>query len=1046
MSDTSASSPPDLFRLVTLGETVLRREIDGATPEVVLQGGKVIALLIYLACQEGRPVARDLLADLLWGDESPEHARASLRQALYSLRRLIGDAVRTEDRQRVSVASDQIMFDRTAFIAGARAGDLPRMLAVYGGPFCASLSVGEARRFQEWMEEERGRLRALLREVAQRTLPTLLSAGPVTVAVSLARQLHALEPDDVATFAVLIDALIASGAVDEARERMVSTLSLRRSAGEPIPDLLLERARRLERWDPDAPPRRGTLDALGHQLVGRESAVQQLMVEAERARLGAPRRVLLTGPVGIGKTRLLDEVEARLRLRGARVVRVLLLPAMRQVRYAALSDVVRALVKLPGSLGIAEEAARELVSLVPELAARFPNAVPRAVEDGDRRRLLRLAVGELLSAVAEDRLVVLLIDDIVGADADSRLVLAGLPRAADLRLLEIIVARSGVRTEDLDPQRTLDLPPLGRDDLRAMLAEVVPLPQAAWVDPFLDAVMERSRGLPQIALQLIRSVADTQLLSPGEASWVCDDPERLLLEVQARSWLDEGLASLSPDAWRILQLLARWQVPMDEADLTAILGSGHDRVAEADLGAALRRIEALGFITSRDTTWAIAHASIADAVTARTGASDARSLLERLVGHWAVPDRLDIERLEHLALLCGTASNRALFARVARSASRAPRVRAIELRGRRLVRRLVRAAGRPEWEAEGLRAIGLLARLSDRGAAIFGASVMLSVGLLLWLALALQPRLRFEVEPMADGWGTSTLDLAVQPRVVMENGFGARYDWPIPVTIRVDGAEVLGDSVRAIRREGTQFDRLGIRVPRGQAPTRDLTLDAVGPWYVRPASVRVRGSRIAFDGETFRVVAAEIDGRPLGDSLVYAATGGDSLHIVLTFAYTTTVSTANYIVGAQASWRRRADEVIRLAGLPSPVVDAWRTVAFTVPAPSGPGPHYLVILFGAEDGVDYLFSLTNWTVGRPLWNDGNDVLDLGVEAFEALRRTGAANGVRRDDARYNFRVGRPWFLDSLPVPAEALYEVPLTLRGTALRIEVPAESPAAFGR
>lgn len=1036
MSSPLPPGPDARFRLVTLGETLLWREIDGAPPQEVLRGGKVIALLIYLACQEGRAVAREELADLLWGDESPDNARASLRQALYALRRSLGEAMLPADRQQVTLVSGAITVDRDRCIAAARRGDLGAMLAVYGGPFCARLEVGSARRFLEWMEEERQRLRQLLVDMGQRTLPPMVQAGSAAPALALARQLHALEPGDTAILGILVDALIAGGAVEEARERVTSAIAVLRAAGDEIPEPLRARSQRLARQDPTAPVRRGTLDALGHQLLGRESIAQQLLVEAERARLGEPRRILLTGAVGIGKTRLLDEMEARLRLRGARVVRVRFLPAMRDVPYAALADVTRALVQLPGSLGIAESAARELVTLLPELTPRFPSAVLFGTGGTDRRRHQREAMAELFAAVADERLVVLIVDDLGGADDVSRQVLAGVTRGAGVHLLEIFSARPGLGAEVVAADRVVELPPLGLAELRSLLEGVAPLPDAPWVDPFLAALLERSRGIPQSALQLIRAAVEGGHLVPAEDAWSCADPDRLVVEVTRGSWSHDGIQGLSPLPLRLLGVLAGWQRPMDERDLVEIARAMQEQGSEEEVGAALRRLETLGLVLSRDTYWAIAHASVSDAIAARAGPGESRATLGSLLRHWSDPGRLDIERLEHLARLIGAAAEPSFIGVLARAAARAPRIRALELRGRRLAQRVARAAGRPEWETPCLRAIGLLARQNDLGLALIGAGTAVVVGLLLWFLVMLQPRLRFEVEPLAEGPTVGAVDLSVQPRVVLVNGFGRRYRSSSQVRLRSRNAQAIGDTVRSLADGRVQFERVAFQGANIDQRDEEISVEVVGPWYVRSATTPVRGSRMLHTEGQFRVISAKVDGTVLGDALAVVVPPRDSVRVTLTFAYTTTLSTANYIVGALPTWGRREDEVVRLAGLPSPVFDAWRTVSFVVPPPPAVGTHHIVLLFAAEDGVDYLFSLTNWTYGRPRWYDGNDVPDLGPEAFETLRQTGHLSGVPYLHARYQVRLGLPWFPLRNPPPADATYQLAADLTGTAIRITV----------
>ena len=72
----------------TLGSLIAT--LDG---EAVLsfESDKVRALLAYLAVESERPHRREKLVALLWPDQSEERARASLSQALYNLRRVLGD-------------------------------------------------------------------------------------------------------------------------------------------------------------------------------------------------------------------------------------------------------------------------------------------------------------------------------------------------------------------------------------------------------------------------------------------------------------------------------------------------------------------------------------------------------------------------------------------------------------------------------------------------------------------------------------------------------------------------------------------------------------------------------------------------------------------------------------------------------------------------------------------------------------------------------------------------------------------------------------------
>src|SRR5450432_1559396 len=64
----------------------------GAGDALCLRGRKEQALLACLAHEPGRRHRRDALAELLWGDRPEGRGGASVRQALSSLRRTLGQA------------------------------------------------------------------------------------------------------------------------------------------------------------------------------------------------------------------------------------------------------------------------------------------------------------------------------------------------------------------------------------------------------------------------------------------------------------------------------------------------------------------------------------------------------------------------------------------------------------------------------------------------------------------------------------------------------------------------------------------------------------------------------------------------------------------------------------------------------------------------------------------------------------------------------------------------------------------------------------------
>ena len=79
------------------------------------------------ACCESKTHHRDALATLLWPAQHQAQALASLRQALYALRRSLPEGLLEGDRHSLSVARDALWVDLWAFDALVRA--VPRLHA-----------------------------------------------------------------------------------------------------------------------------------------------------------------------------------------------------------------------------------------------------------------------------------------------------------------------------------------------------------------------------------------------------------------------------------------------------------------------------------------------------------------------------------------------------------------------------------------------------------------------------------------------------------------------------------------------------------------------------------------------------------------------------------------------------------------------------------------------------------------------------------------------------------------------------------------------------
>ena len=167
--------PRSDFRLITLGRIALiapRGEEDATLGKRRLK----LALLVVLALAR-RPLSRDALVGMFWGDQDEARARHSLSDALSHLRRVLGpEAISTRQAEVCLAAAAPLCVDAVEFAEAVEARDYERALAMYGGPFLDSTYVASSATFQQWADRERRRLEALFATACERHCSALARA------------------------------------------------------------------------------------------------------------------------------------------------------------------------------------------------------------------------------------------------------------------------------------------------------------------------------------------------------------------------------------------------------------------------------------------------------------------------------------------------------------------------------------------------------------------------------------------------------------------------------------------------------------------------------------------------------------------------------------------------------------------------------------------------------------------------------------------------------------------------------------------------------
>ncbi|MBI3569068.1 MAG: AAA family ATPase [Gemmatimonadetes bacterium] len=589
--------------------------------------GKPFALLVYLACSPRCTAAREQLVDLLWADNDPDAARHALRQVTWYVRRRLGDGVLVTDGATLALRVPFTM-DRDRFVAFVEGGDYAQAIAAYAGDFLPGFAVPGGGEFERWADLERQRLRSMFVRSAELMAREALLAGRYKDAQSLARRERDADPFNQAAWRLLLEALVSAndtlGAATES-DRLEQLLQ----AEEIEPDPATRAAIRLARH-PKVPEAQGDehgpppASGLIVDLIGREREFSRLLVAWGSARHGVAKHVHISAPAGLGKTRLVKDLHARLRAMRSRVVLVRANPGERTIPFAAAADVAASLAALPGAAGLAPAAAAALVALNPSLSSIY-RVEPDTSTGDEALRRRSLAIAELARSVAEDAPLAILLDDVHWADDASLQVLAGaMPRLQDSRILLVSTSRPmqvpiAVRTES-DP---LVLEPLTVAQVQEFVTNVARLPEEGWCDSFAPSLHAATAGSPLLLLETLQLAMERGVLRVQDSRWVCDGPDDLAELLRAGSAVDRRIAPLGGDAAWLLLVLAVAGMPLPAEAAERIEANARDGLQELERRGLARRTAA---------GWLPEHDEIADAAVRRATPEQVR-LAHRKLGH-----------------------------------------------------------------------------------------------------------------------------------------------------------------------------------------------------------------------------------------------------------------------------------------------------------------------------------------------------------------------------------------------------------------------------
>lgn len=524
-----------MIRLRLLGESTI--EVDG-TP-VGPESQVLFAVLLVLALERGKRLARTALHRLLWPGADDESGRHNLRQVLYKLRQL---GVPLEGTQgSVQLPAHLVEGELVALITNAE-GLGERLLA---GRRVGELLPGYAPTFSspyaDWLDEQRALLHAQLRRALLSVLATARTEGRWREVEALAREVLRVDALNEEATLALAEATALTGA--KAQAIGIIDRYLHEVGGHPgelrVPATVLRR-RIAERF-----PTHRYVHAADACFVGRAAEMAQLLSWWHRAKDRRGGGALVWGEPGIGKSRLTQELGKVAVLQGAQLQRVSSRSWDVQRPLGAIVDIVPPLRDLPGAAGVDPGCNEYLDRLTKHDPSRMVTDLP---DPATLHRQVRQSVFDLVDALLAEAPLVLVFEDVQWMDGASWEVIGELLRLARTRrLLLVLTARlpeppQMPASEDWDALRRLRL---GGIDARATgeLLDAVTREAGRYIDPeYREWCVPLANGNPLH----VREIALHWLEKGG----VREAPGAL------RTMLEARMDRLTPDALLLLQLSA----------------------------------------------------------------------------------------------------------------------------------------------------------------------------------------------------------------------------------------------------------------------------------------------------------------------------------------------------------------------------------------------------------------------------------------------------------------------------------------------------------
>ena len=620
-------------RIAVLGGfRVLRAGV--AVPDSAWMRRNAKRLVKLLAIEPTHTLHKEQVIELLWPNYASRVARNHLAKVLHAARSAV-DPERTprdqaaflglredliflnNDRVRVDCDHFQLLADE-ALQQQTMRGYVAALRAYTGGLLPED-------RYEDWCFERREQLAELRTALLVGSADVLEQEGAHARAIDRLKEVVKEDPtrEDVHRRLMKLYAAVgARGLVS--RQFEICRTALREELG-VTPDKTTEALyRRLSASDAGSRPAAWTSRSAGDprqrlkppllsvrtRMFGRDSELGIMNSHLAQADSGRGRMLVLTGEVGVGKTRLLDEFGASAQSAGMTV-----LSERRFARGQTYGPFTGAVERHVARWPTAERAAFAVrypgLEWLPPLYAVAGQSRPVDGSLDESSLYVGIELVRVLSDLAKGRTLVVCLGDLDDADSTTLTLLPYLAQLAPQHRWLIVGA---VRHETLGASLTstrrlqchrLELGRLQPHDFEMLVR--TSLAGGTVDNALVDHISKLSRGNPLFGTDLLTEMRTQRRLVLSDGRWHERSPllERLPPRTQAR--VAAALAALDSDVRRLLDLAALAGIEFSGNQLRADAGRLDSPITGTDFDDALERLLCTRILDTKQDRYAFAH-------------------------------------------------------------------------------------------------------------------------------------------------------------------------------------------------------------------------------------------------------------------------------------------------------------------------------------------------------------------------------------------------------------------------------------------------------